>query len=97
MLKIADDVRERVLERVGNGEASSKLAKEIGVSPATVYNWVRDKQAKNEGVMVHSSLTVDEQIDHLVQDFKKKMKALLTAQMTQTLTQTLRSLGNGQA
>lgn len=41
--KIAREVREQILERVKNGGVSvTDAAKEHGVNPTTVYEWLKD-------------------------------------------------------
>lgn len=52
--KIAREVREQILERVKNGGVSvTDAAKEHGVNPTTVYEWL-----KGEAEHGHSSLEV---------------------------------------
>lgn len=54
---IAQDIKAQIIGRIkNNGEAVSKLALEYGVSPKTIYTWLRTKSDNSVSFLEHARL-----------------------------------------
>lgn len=54
---IAQDIKAQIIGRIkNNGEAVSKLALEYGVSPKTIYTWLRAKSDSSVSFLEHARL-----------------------------------------
>lgn len=59
---IAKDVREQIITRIKNdGVTAAQAARDAGVSPKTVYNWLARGIAKEPGIMENNKLRRENQ------------------------------------
>ena len=54
---IDQNIKDQIIGRIkGNGETVSKLAQEFGISPKTIYGWLRSKSESSVSALEYARL-----------------------------------------
>ena len=59
--KIAKEVKEEILAKVKSGEPAADVAQKFGISPKTIYGWLRWNTVKGVSVLDYAKLKRENQ------------------------------------